>query len=149
MRSPYARLFIAIGINAVIMFFLTYALLASTDHFYANINRAYMAVLMAAPMVVIMVGVMWPMYGKSRLNIGLLVGAVAVFGIVFALARTQTPIGNDQFLRSMIPHHSSAILMCNEANLTDDEIIALCGEIVEAQRREIAQMQDILERFAR
>lgn len=47
----------------------------------------------------------------------------------------------------MIPHHSSAILMCEESSLNDQEIIDLCGEIVEAQEREIAQMKDILARL--
>ena len=47
----------------------------------------------------------------------------------------------------MIPHHSSAILMCEEASLDDQAIIDLCGEIVAAQEREIAQMKDILARL--
>jgi uncharacterized protein (DUF305 family) len=31
----------------------------------------------------------------------------------------------------MIPHHSGAILMCEQSNLTDPEIISLCDEIVQ------------------
>jgi uncharacterized protein (DUF305 family) len=46
----------------------------------------------------------------------------------------------------MIPHHSGAILMCREAKLQDPEILRLCGEIIESQRREIAEMNRILER---
>jgi uncharacterized protein (DUF305 family) len=61
--------------------------------------------------------------------------------------RTQTPVGDVQFLRSMIPHHSSAIVMCEHARITDPEIETLCGEIVEAQEREIAQMQAMLDRY--
>lgn len=53
-------------------------------------------------------------------------------------------MGNAQFLRSMIPHYSSAILMCQEASITDADILALCEEIVRAQREEIAQMESIL-----
>jgi uncharacterized protein (DUF305 family) len=64
----------------------------------------------------------------------------------FRLARTQTPVGNAQFLQSMIPHHSSAILMCQEAELTDPEIIELCDQIVKSQEEEITQMKGILAR---
>ncbi len=47
----------------------------------------------------------------------------------------------------MIPHHSRAILVCQEASITDPEIEQLCSEIVEAQEREIAQMKEILKRY--
>jgi len=48
----------------------------------------------------------------------------------------------------MIPHHSGAILMCEQAAITDPEIVALCGDIVKAQRDEIAQMKAILARYS-
>jgi uncharacterized protein (DUF305 family) len=47
----------------------------------------------------------------------------------------------------MIPHHSSAIVMCEESTITDPEIVTLCGQIVKAQKEEIAQMQKILSRY--
>ena len=36
--------------------------------------------------------------------------------------------------------------MCEEASLTDPEIIDLCKQIVESQRQEIAKMQALLAR---
>lgn len=144
---PYKKLALVITINGVIMFLLTYALIDSFDHFYANINRVYMAVMMVAPMVVLMLLVMGSMYKNKTLNY-VLIAAFALIGLLaFALGRTQTPVDNEQFLRSMIPHHSSAILMCEESSIDDPEIIDLCGEIVDAQEREIAQMKDILARL--
>ena len=47
----------------------------------------------------------------------------------------------------MIPHHSGAILMCEEAKLTDPEIRQLCGEIIQAQKDEISQMKRIMDRL--
>ncbi|MEP7379243.1 MAG: DUF305 domain-containing protein [Chloroflexota bacterium] len=47
----------------------------------------------------------------------------------------------------MIPHHSRAILVCQEADLTDTEIMQLCGQVLEAQQEEITQMEDILDRL--
>jgi uncharacterized protein (DUF305 family) len=38
--------------------------------------------------------------------------------------------------------------MCREADLEDPELVALCGEIIEAQRREIQQMEAIGQRLS-
>ena len=61
--------------------------------------------------------------------------------------RQQTAIGDVQFLRSMIPHHSGAILMCRQSDLSDAEIKKLCDQIVASQREEISQMEQILRRM--
>lgn len=53
-------------------------------------------------------------------------GAVAVAGLCFLFIRQQTAIGDRQFLRSMIPHHGSAILMYEQASIRADEIKQLC-----------------------
>lgn len=143
----YTKLGIAIGINTVVMFLLTYALIDTTDHFYANINRMYMAILMALPMVIVMLVVMRKMYPNARMNGVLHVAAAAAFVLVLWLMRSQTPIGNVQFLRSMIPHHSSAIVMCEEAAITDPDIRTLCDEIVKTQKEEIADMKRLLARY--
>ena len=134
MNTPYRKLALAVSINAAIMFLLTYALIDTLDHFYPNLNRAYMAVMMVAPMVVIMLLVMSGMYANKRLNLALHAALGAIFVTTFVLARTQTPVGNEQFLRSMIPHHSSAILMCEQGHITDQEIVDLCRQIVRAQK---------------
>lgn len=146
MLPPYRKLALISAVHLVVMFLLTYALLASGDHFYPNVNRLYMAILMVAPMVVIMLTTMRSMFQNARLN-RLIIGTVAVlFLLVLFLARSQTPVGNGQFLRSMIPHHSSAILMCERAGVTDPEIDRLCRQIIRSQKEEIAQMQAILAR---
>lgn len=143
----YLRLTLLTAFNIVAMFLLTYALIASFDHFYPNINRAYMAIIMAAPMVAGMMVVMGRMYPNARLNTAIGLGACAVFALVFSAARLQAFVGNEQFLRSMISHHSSAVVMCDKSSITDPEIIDLCETIVDTQLREIRQMQDILARL--
>ncbi len=136
-----------IAINAVVMFSLTYTMIDRFEHFYPNINRVYMALMMVAPMVIVMMIVMRPMYQDQRLNAVLYVSFSLLFVACFFLARTQTPVGDEQFLRSMIPHHSSAILMCEQATFSDPEVVRLCKDIVQAQEREIAQMKNMLERY--
>lgn len=147
MESSYKKLALAVSLNTVIMFLLTYVNLSSIQHLYPNINRIYMALIMAAPMVLIMLLVMRSMFKNQRLNGILLATFSILFLLLFFLIRTQSPVGNDQFLRSMIPHHSSAILMCEESAITDPEIVELCDQIVQSQEEEIAQMEAILERL--
>jgi len=55
--------------------------------------------------------------------------------------------GDKGFLDSMIPHHSRALLVCEESRLVDPEIISLCQQIIESQTKEINQMKQILERY--
>lgn len=147
MASHYKKFALTLSINAVLMFFITYAMIDTVDHFYPNINRAYMSLMMVAPMAMVMLFVMRGMYQNSKLNAMLYAVFAGLFIVSFTLARTQTPVGNEQFLRSMIPHHSSAILMCQQSAINDREIIELCGEIVKAQKEEIAQMKAILGRL--
>ena len=63
----------------------------------------------------------------------------------FALAATrlQAGVGDGQFIASMIPHHSGAILMCRQARLQDPELVKLCEDITTSQRREIEQMKSV------
>ena len=58
-------------------------------------------------------------------------------------------ISDRQFLRSMIPHHGGAILMCKEASIQDQEIEDLCKNITSGQQTEIDQMKRILDRLSR
>jgi uncharacterized protein (DUF305 family) len=115
--------------------------------FYNNLNLVYMTLMMVAPMVVLMILAMGSMFPAKRANVAILaVSAIAFFGS-FALIRTQTTIGDTAFLRSMIPHHSGAILMCQEAKLQDPEVKRLCEGIIKSQRDEIDQMKAILQRM--
>lgn len=147
MSRSYTKLGIALAISYVVMFLLTMSMIRELDHFYVNASNAYMAAVMVLPMGVIMIAVMWSMFGNKALNIALLVAFLALFAGVWALGRQEAGVGNEQFLKSMIPHHSRAILVCQESDITDPEIVELCRTIVETQQEEIAQMKDILDRY--
>ncbi len=45
----------------------------------------------------------------------------------------------------MIPHHAAAILVCQQASITDPQIEQLCQEIIAAQEREIAEMKALMQ----
>lgn len=145
--KPYATLAVAITVHFFIMWSLTYVGVAALDHVFLNLNRFYMAVVMVAPMVVVMLAFMSHMFGNKRLNIALYAISVLLFIGAFTAIRAQAFVGDVQLSRSMIPHHSVAIKTCENASLNDPETVQLCDQIVEAQREEIAQMKDILERL--
>lgn len=106
-----------------------------------------MAVMMAAPMIALMPLMMRGMYPDRKKNLIVYISSLALLLVFYFAVREQVLIGDKQFLRSMIPHHSGAILMCEEASLQDQEIKSLCAAIIEGQKREVEQMQKILERI--
>lgn len=146
-NSAYASMALQTTISGVVMYLVMFVMIDNTASFYNNLNMFYMTLMMVAPMVVLMVLAMKHMFPSKALNALVVLGATVVFFGAFALIRTQTTIGDRGFLRSMIPHHSGAILMCGEANLTDPEIKKLCEEIIRSQQREIDQMKSILARL--
>ena len=143
----YRMLALNLGLSAVIMYLVMFSMIDTLGEFYNNINTVYMVLMMVAPMGVLMLLMMGSMYANKKLNLVLHGVFVALFVLGFAGMRTQLAVGDTQFLRSMIPHHSGAILMCREAQLSDPEIVALCGQIQRSQREEIDQMKRILERY--
>ena len=147
MKSPYLTLGLNLALSAVIMYLVMFAMIDGAADFHNNLNMAYMALMMVAPMAILMLLMMRSMYQDKRLNLVLYAGFAGLFILAFAGTRLQTAIGDEQFLRSMIPHHSGAILMCREASITAPEIIALCGRIQQSQRQEIDQMTRMLERY--
>lgn len=98
-------------------------------------------------MVLLMPLTMAMMYPNKKLNTWIYLFGVAVFAAFYIFMRGQTFVGDKQFLRSMIPHHSGAILMCSESTITDAEIKKLCDNIIESQSKEINQMKAILSRL--
>ena len=138
-----------IVLSFISMYVLMYSMVHSFADVYNSLNQVYMAGLMTAPMVVIELWLMSSMYKDKRLNAVAIVVSVAAGILFFAFIRQQTLISDQQFLRSMIPHHSGAILMCEDASLQDQRIKDLCTEIISSQRREIDQMRALLEEGAR
>jgi uncharacterized protein (DUF305 family) len=145
-KQPYGRLLIMALLSFVSMYVLMYAMVDRFDNVYSNLNQAYMAGLMTAPMVMIEVLLMSAMYPRKRLNSGILAASALAGVACFMLIRAQAAIEDRQFLRSMIPHHAGAILMCEEALIEDPAVRRLCQSIVASQQSEIADMKALLAR---
>ena len=146
MKNGYVSLAAQTVVSGVIMYFVMFVMIDGLGSFYNNLNMLYMTLMMVAPMIVAMILAMPGMFPAKAANVAILSGAVIVFVGCFALIRTQTTIGDRAFLRSMIPHHSGAILMCQQASLNDPEVKRLCAGIIRSQRQEIDQMKNILAR---
>jgi len=144
MNSAYVKLGLQSLFGGVVMYLVMFTMIDSLGSFYNNLNMLYMTLMMVAPMVAAMVISMRDMFPRPALNAALIAASIVVFLGGFAFIRTQTTIDDTAFLRSMIPHHSGAILMCREAKLTNPKIIELCKEIIASQRSEIERMQRIL-----
>lgn len=145
-KTHYLRLAVMLLLSFAAMYALMYAMVDRFSNVYMSLNQVYMAALMAAPMAAIEIAVMQAMYKDRRLNMLFVGGAAIVFALAWLGIRQQGAIGDTQFLRSMIPHHAGAILMCEEARITDAEIRRLCSTIIESQQREIDQMKVLLAR---
>ena len=147
MRSHYRMLGLNLVVSLIIMYFVMFTMIWNFGELFNNLNMFYMALMMATPMGILMLQMMGMMYQNRRMNQVL----YALFALLFILAfwamRGQGLVGDRQFVRAMIPHHSGAILMCNRASLRDSRIRDLCFRpdgIVESQRREIEQMKAFL-----
>ena len=146
----YTMLALNLAISLLIMYLAMFAMIWSSDEFFNNSNMLYMALVMWAPMGILMLLMMPMMYPNKKLNMILLGSFALVLILSFWAIRDQTLVGDKQFVRAMIPHHSGAITMCNRASIRDQEIRDICFKpngIIESQKREIAQMERILERL--
>lgn len=141
----YVRFATMIATSTIVMFGVMY--LNSYDiiaHMYWSETRAYMALLMAATMTVVMLAFMLGMYRHRALNIGIFVGAAVVFAAALALVRSQATVDDVDYMEAMIPHHSIAILTSKRARITDPRVRELADGIIAAQEREIAEMQELI-----
>ena len=146
-NGHYMRLLGMTALSFVSMYVFMYAMVDRFANVYPNLNQFYMAGLMTAPMVLIELALMGAMYPNKTLNIIIAaLSGLALIAFLF-LVRQQTAVFDMQFLKSMIPHHAGAVLMCERASLQDAEIRQLCNTILSGQQSEIDQMKAILNRL--
>lgn len=131
--------------STIIMFIFKYWSTFKVNHVFFSETRAYMALLMGATMTIIMLVFMRHMLKNSKINIGIILGSIAIFGISLFLLRSQTLVDDTDYMQAMIPHHSIAILTSERAEISDPRVRELADEIIEAQRREIKEMKNLIE----
>lgn len=144
----YIRFSLMILTSTVVMFILMYLNTYAFEHVYFSETRTYMAILMGATMAIIMLAFMLGMYKNTALNIAIFVGAAVVFAGALWLVRSQVTVSGESYMRAMIPHHSIAIMTSERAQIEDARVRKLADEIIDAQRKEIAEMAYLIEDLA-
>ena len=143
----YKTFTIMMIISFLIMYTVMFLNMDEVDHYHTSITRVYMAISMVAPMAIVMMTFMGKMYPNKTINTGIIVAAIIVFFATLTAWRTQTPISDVQYMKAMIPHHSSAIMTSKHANIKDPEVRKLADSIIASQEREIQQMESIIKRM--
>jgi uncharacterized protein (DUF305 family) len=145
----YRRFGVMIAASTAAMFALMYLNTYAPDHVWFSQTRMWMALVMGAAMALVMLGFMWKMY-KSRLaNLAIVAGGVVVFAAALWLVRSQETVSDVAYMKAMIPHHSIAVLTSSRAHIRDPRVRKLADEIIEAQLREIAEMQRLIAELER
>ena len=140
----YARLGAMIVTATIIMFGLMYFNNYALDHVWFSQTRAWMAVVMGAVMAVVMLAVMLNMYKSSRANLAILGLCIVLFAAALFLVRSQETVSDVSYMKAMIPHHSIAIMTSERAHIRDPRVRKLADGIIEAQVREIAEMEKLI-----
>ncbi|WP_165740857.1 DUF305 domain-containing protein [Pseudoalteromonas sp. Z1A6] len=142
--SHYSKFFLMIATSTITMFVLMYLNTYQLSHVYFSETRTYMALYMGATMAVIMLLFMLNMYKDKKKNITVLIASVTVFAGSLFLVRSQATVDDSSWMSAMIPHHSIAILTSERAKIKDKRVQKLATNIIEAQEREIKEMQWLL-----
>ncbi|NJC25847.1 DUF305 domain-containing protein [Neolewinella antarctica] len=145
--NPYLKFALMMGTSFLLMYAIMYLNVDRFEHIYLADTRNYMTTLMISAMAIVMLLFMWGMYPKKGMNYAIIGGAGLLFVLCLVGVRNQTFVGDVQWMKGMIPHHSIAIMVSKHADLKDPEVIKLAEDIIEAQEREIAQMKAMLDRL--
>ena len=144
-KKMYLKFVAMILTSTTIMFGLMYVTTFSLDHVRWSETRFFMALIMGGTMTLVMLGFMLSMYNSKKLNALIAVGGLLLLGFGIFLARSQTTVQDSSYMSAMIPHHSIAILTSERSEISDVRVCELAVEIIKAQRREISEMEWLIE----
>lgn len=143
--NPYVKFTLMILTSTVVMYIMMYFNTYEWNHIYFSETRAYMALYMGTGMAVIMLAFMANMYKKTKLNLMIYGLSVIMFAVGIWGVRSQATVNQVDWMKAMIPHHSIAILTSTRADIEDPRVRQLADDIIEAQKREIKEMQALVE----
>ena len=143
--NPYVKFSLMILTSTIVMYIMMYFNTYQWEHVYFSETRAYMALYMGAGMAVIMLAFMGNMYKRTKLNLMIYGLSVLMFAVGIWGVRSQATVDQVDWMQAMIPHHSIAILTSSRADIEDPRVQKLADDIIEAQKREIAEMQALIE----
>ena len=136
-------------ISFFIMYIVMFLNIDDASHYHTSLTRIYMALMMVAPMAVPMMGLMGKMYPSKKTNTGIMLAGVVVLIVALIGLRTQTPVGDVHYMKAMIPHHSSAIMVSKHAHIQAPEVKKLSEQIIQSQEKEISEMNQMIQRLSK
>lgn len=140
----YKNYFLMIGVSSILMYLAMYLHTYAWDHVFFSETRLYMNLLMTSIMAVVMLSFMSQMYVNKKLNVCILASSITLFAVSLFLLRSQILVDDIDYMKAMIPHHSIAVLTSERAQISDPRVRELANEIIEAQRKEIAEMKRLI-----
>lgn len=145
-NGNYKKIIAMIGVSMILMYFLTYLnSYQILEHFWFSETRLFMTLIMGAVMMVVMLFFMRDNYQDRKFNLGIVIGAGILLLSAVWLVRSQITVRGVDYMEAMIPHHSIAILTSERAQIKDPRVRELADEIIQAQRREIKEMEWLIE----
>jgi len=144
-RGMYLRFAAMILTAMVLMYWLMFVGSWEWSHVRFSESRVFMALTMGGSMGLVMLAWMLNMYRSTKANTVVVVVSLLLLGGGIALDRSQATVGDVDFMQAMIPHHSLAITRAERAGMQDVRVCELAVEISEAQRREILEMDWLIQ----
>lgn len=147
--ASYLRFWVMVTVSTVIGFGAMYLNTYELDHLFFSWTRFFMSMIMGGVMTAVMMLFMWPMYPNKQANMGVIAIAAVLFFAGLGLVRSQATVGDVAYMRAMIPHHSIAILTSGRANIKDERVRKLADGIIEAQKKEILEMKNLISELSK
>lgn len=144
-RTMYLRFAAMILTGMVVMYWVMFVGSYEPSHVRFSQSRIFMALVMGGTMGLVMLGWMLNMYKNTKANVAIVAVSLLLIGVGTFLDRSQTTVGDVSFMRGMIPHHSLAITRAERFDVEDHRVCELAVEISEAQRREIDEMDWLID----
>lgn len=147
-KQMYLRFAAMILTGMVVMYFVMFVGSWELSHVRFSQSRVFMALTMGGAMGLVMLAWMLNMYRSTTANVIVVVVSLLLLATGTVLDRGQTTVDDTAFMKGMIPHHSLAITRSERFNVEDVRVCELAVEISEAQRREILEMDWLIDDIA-
>lgn len=144
-KGNYGKLGLSLGLSFVLMYAIMFLNVNDISHIYLNMTRLYMTLMMITAMGALMLAMMPMMYPDKEKNTVFIFSAILVFALAFVGVHRQVGIGDVQYMKGMIPHHSIAIMTSENAHIKDPRVRKLADGIIKTQVKEIAEMKALID----
>lgn len=152
-KSHETKMYLRFGAMILTAMVVMYGVMFVSSYEWGHVrwseSRMFMALTMGGTMGLVMLGWMLNMFRNGKANVGIVVASIVLLGVGVFLDRSQTTVQDTGWMSSMIPHHSMAITRSERAELSDLRVCELAVAISEAQRREIYEMDWLMDDIER